>query len=58
MCSLSLMSRWIRVASCSPGCSTQLWEMSVESELEDGMERPVWDEDEQCSTGMQYWHTH
>lgn len=33
--------------------------MSVESELEgDGRERPLWYEDEQCSTGMEYWHTH
>ncbi|RLW05915.1 hypothetical protein DV515_00005010 [Chloebia gouldiae] len=33
----------------------QLWEMNVELEG-DGRERPLWDEDEQCSTGMQYWH--
>lgn len=58
-CSWSLMNRWIRVAWCSPGDCTQLWERRAESELQgQGRERPLWDEDEQCSTGMQEGHPH
>lgn len=36
-CSFSLVNRWMRVASCSPGDCSQLWAMRAECELE-GME--------------------